>query len=322
MTSPAPRPGAGARRRRRRRRCSSELRGERRAIAIRVGGEERWIDAADAGLYRDALGAAPPGGLPAAFLEDVPDALTRLVTRYAATHGPFTADERARPVRRSTPRRRCASSSATASSSEASSAPAAPSASGATPRCCGGCAAPRWRCCARRSSPPTSARWRASCPAGRASTATRPRAPGSTGCARCWCRCRGWRCRPRSWERDVLPRRIGAYSPAWMDQLCASGELVWIGAGALGRNSGRVALYFREDLALLGTAAVRGAEIRRDRPSSTTRSARGWRPGPASSPICWSTSSSRPRRSRRRCGISSGRARPPTTRSRRCARPG
>ena len=42
---------------------------------VRLNGEERWIDAADAGLYRDALGAAPPGGLPAAFLEDVPDAL-------------------------------------------------------------------------------------------------------------------------------------------------------------------------------------------------------------------------------------------------------
>jgi ATP-dependent Lhr-like helicase len=54
------------------------------------------------------------------------------------------------------------------------------------------------------------------------------------------------------WERDVLPRRIGAYSPAWIDQLCASGEIVWVGAGALGRNSGRVALYFREDLAVLG----------------------------------------------------------------------
>ncbi len=61
------------------------------------------------------------------------------------------------------------------------------------------------------------------------------------------------------WERDVLPRRAGAYSPAWMDQLCASGELVWIGAGALGRNSGRVALYFREDLPLLGPPPQRGA---------------------------------------------------------------
>ena len=59
------------------------------------------------------------------------------------------------------------------------------------------------------------------------------------------------------WERDVLPRRIGAYSPAWMDQLCASGELVWIGAGALGRNSGRVVLYFREDLPVLGPPSQR-----------------------------------------------------------------
>jgi len=54
------------------------------------------------------------------------------------------------------------------------------------------------------------------------------------------------------WEREVLPRRTGAYSPSWMDQLCASGQLVWIGAGALGRHSGRVALYFREDASVLG----------------------------------------------------------------------
>jgi ATP-dependent Lhr-like helicase len=43
-----------------------------------------------------------------------------------------------------------------------------------------------------------------------------------------------------------------------MDQLCASGELVWIGAGALGRHSGRVALYFRDDVALIGPPPVRG----------------------------------------------------------------
>ena len=54
------------------------------------------------------------------------------------------------------------------------------------------------------------------------------------------------------WERDVLPRRIGAYSPTWLDQLCARGEVVWVGAGALGRNSGRVALYFRDDAEAIG----------------------------------------------------------------------
>ena len=120
----------------------------------------------------------------------------------------------------------------------ASCARAAASASGATPRCCAGCAARRWPCCARRSRPPTSARsprflpsWQGvdRHPAGR--RRGRPPARGRS------CRCRAWRCPAEVWERDVLPRRIGAYSPTWLDQLCASGEVVWVGAGALGRNS-------------------------------------------------------------------------------------
>src|SRR5207247_979830 len=49
-----------------------------------------------------------------------------------------------------------------------------------------------------------------------------------------------------------LPRRLGAYSPSWLDELCTSGEVVWIGAGALGRSDGRVAVYFREDVRLAG----------------------------------------------------------------------
>ena len=44
------------------------------------------------------------------------------------------------------------------------------------------------------------------------------------------------------WERDVLPRRVPGYQPAQLDQLTASGEVVWIGAGLE-----RVAIYFRED---------------------------------------------------------------------------
>ena len=70
-----------------------ELERERRAIRLRVGGEERYVAADEAGLYRDALGAVPPGGLPEAFLEDVPDALRVLVARFARTHGPFTTEE-------------------------------------------------------------------------------------------------------------------------------------------------------------------------------------------------------------------------------------
>ena len=56
----------------------------------------------------------------------------------------------------------------------------------------------------------------------------------------------------------MLPRRAGAYSPAWLDQLCASGELVWVGAGALGKRSGKVALLFREDARFVGPPPVKG----------------------------------------------------------------
>ena len=63
---------------------------------------------------------------------------------------------------------------------------------------------------------------------------------------------------PDTWERDVLPRRLGGWSPSWIDQLCSGGEVVWIGAGALGRSSGKVALYFRDDVRWLGPPTNRG----------------------------------------------------------------
>ncbi len=78
----------------------TELERQRRAVRMRIGGEERWIASEDAGLYRDALGAVPPGGLPDAFLEQVEEPLARLARRYARTHGPFTTREHGRSLRR------------------------------------------------------------------------------------------------------------------------------------------------------------------------------------------------------------------------------
>ena len=63
---------------------------ERRAIEVRVAGDERFAAAEEAGRFRDALGMAPPRGLPDAFLDEAPHALRELVARYARTHGPFT----------------------------------------------------------------------------------------------------------------------------------------------------------------------------------------------------------------------------------------
>jgi ATP-dependent Lhr-like helicase len=38
-----------------------------------------------------------------------------------------------------------------------------------------------------------------------------------------------------------------------------SGEVVWVGAGALGRNSGKVALYFRDDAEAIGPRRTRAS---------------------------------------------------------------
>ena len=66
-----------------------DLEGARRLIRVRVAGEERWAAIEDAGRLRDALGCSLPVGVPQAFLEPVPDPLGDLVARFARTHGPF-----------------------------------------------------------------------------------------------------------------------------------------------------------------------------------------------------------------------------------------
>jgi ATP-dependent helicase Lhr and Lhr-like helicase len=73
------------------------LESARRAVRVRVAGRDAWIAAEDAGLYRDALGVAPPGGVASVFLEPVERPVESLFRRYARTHGPFaTADVAAR----------------------------------------------------------------------------------------------------------------------------------------------------------------------------------------------------------------------------------
>ena len=229
----------------------AELRDERRAVIVRLAGEERWIDAADAGLYRDALGAAPPGGLPAAFLEDVPDALLRLARRYAATHGPFTAaDLRARYGVDFGPALTALEHGGALVRGELRP-------GGSEREWCDPEVLRRIRRASlavlRKEVEPVDQRALARfLPAWQNVDRHPPTGAGIDRLREALVPLQALALPADVWERDILPRRVGAYSPTWMDQLCASGELVWIGAGAIGRHSGRVALYFREDLPLLG----------------------------------------------------------------------
>src|SRR5438270_10646478 len=231
-----------------------ELRRERRAIVLRIGGEPRNVAADEAGLYRDALGAVPPGGLPEAFLADVPDALSQLFARYARTHGPFTTAElHARygvdpsAVLRELER-----------AGELVRGELRPG--GSEREWCDVEVLRRLRRASlaalrKEIEPADQRRLAAFLPSWQGVDRHTPAGAGVDRLREVLVPLQGLALPVEIWEREVLPRRTGAYSPTWLDSLCAGGELVWVGAGPLGR-SGRVALYFREDAAAIGPPAA------------------------------------------------------------------
>ena len=232
-------------------RMLGDLVGDRRAAEMRIGGEQRFIAAEDAGLYRDAFGAMPPGGLPEAFLEETPDPFVRLVRRYARTHGPFTTGELAErykvdpaPVLRELER-----------AGHLIRGELRPG--GSEREWCDPDVLRRLRRASlatlRKEVEPAEQRALARfLPAWQGVDAAPPGGAGVDRLREVLVPLQGLALAPDVWERDVLPRRVGAHSPAWLDQLCAAGELVWVGAGALGRTSGKVAFYFREDARWIG----------------------------------------------------------------------
>ena len=215
------------------------LEAERRAIRIRIGGEERLIGVEDAGRYRDALGVMPPSGLPEAFLEGGRDSLQQLVQRYARGRGPFTTAQASawfgvdvEPLLRALEQqeklvrgelrpggterewcdpevlRRLRRASLAALRREVEP----------TEQAALGRFLPHWHGVDRRAS---------------LREALIP--------------LQGLALPVPLWESEVLPRRVPGYRPEQLDQLCASGELVWAGAGL-----DRVAVFFREDAPVLG----------------------------------------------------------------------
>ncbi|MGE3685794.1 MAG: helicase-related protein, partial [Acidimicrobiia bacterium] len=230
---------------------------ERRAIAVRIGGEERYVAAEDAARYRDALGCALPVGLPAAFTDPVPRPLEELVGRYARTHGPFVGDA---PARRfdAPPERTLGALQALESSERLVRGEFRPE--GVEREWCDNDVLRQLRrrslAALRREVEPVEqdalARflpaWHGIPPQRRGLEALVETITALQGAAIVG----------SALESEVLSARVLGYRSADLDELCTSGDLVWLGAGALGASDGRVRLYFRDQLALLAGAVDAG----------------------------------------------------------------
>ena len=230
-----------------------KLERERRAVPVRIAGEERWIAAEDAGLYRDALGVPPPGGLPESFLEPVDDAMV-------GARAPLRAHPRAVPDRRSSPaatastrRRRCASSSAAGELVRGELLP------GGTER--EWCDADVLRRVRRASVAAPAPGGRGGRPgrarplparAGRTSTSTGPPAPGPDRLREALVPLQGVALTPEVWERDVLPAPARRLQPGLARPADHRRRARLDRRRRARRAPGRVALYFREDVRLAG----------------------------------------------------------------------
>jgi ATP-dependent Lhr-like helicase len=234
-----------------------KLAGERRIAKVRIAGEERWIASEDAGLYRDSLGVPPPPGLPDTFLAEHPDAMRALVRRYARTHGPF-------PTGQLMQRYGIDPGPALRELENEGALVRGELLPGGTERewCDSDVLRRVRRASLARLRKEVEAADRTELarflPSWQNVDAFRPAGAGPDRLREALVPLQGVALTPKVWENDVLPRRLGAYSQSWLDQLCTSGELIWIGAGALGRSDGRVALYFREDVRLAGPPPANG----------------------------------------------------------------
>jgi ATP-dependent Lhr-like helicase len=223
-----------------------------RAVEVRIARQSRWIAVEDLARYRDALGVAPPPGVAKVYLAPTPNALESLVARWARTHGPFAADGAA-PARRFgllpaqvTPLLRALIADGKLLEGEFR-----PGASGS--ELCD----PDVLRLIRRD---TLARLRNEVAPVEASVLARflPRWHGIGGSRGGMVRLReaidqleGLALPFSELERVILPARVPDFQPRMLDELGASGELVWVGDGALGSDDGRVALYRREHVAAL-----------------------------------------------------------------------
>jgi ATP-dependent Lhr-like helicase len=219
----------------------------RRAIRVRIAGEERWAAIEDAGRLRDALGVPLPVGVPEAFTEPVGDPLGDLIARYARTHAPFTAQEAAGHFGLGTAVVRAALERLVAMQRVVRG--------GFRPETSGEqwCDARVLRRLRRRTVAALREQAEPVAPTALARTlpawhgvvgrgSAQPRLRGVDGVLRAVEQLAGYPVPASALERLILPARVPDYQPAMLDELTSGGEVSWTGAGALAVDDGWIAL--------------------------------------------------------------------------------
>ena len=231
----------------------TELESARRAIRVRVAGVEQWAAIEDAARLRDALGVPPPVGVPHAFLEPVPDPLGDLVARHARTRGPFAAATASSrfglgvAVVTDALRRLAASGRVVAGEFR-------PGGRGEE-----WCDAGVLRLLRRRSlarlrrevEPVAPEVLAAFAPAWHGIPASGRGPRGMDALVGAIEQLQGAAVPASALETLVLPARVPGYQPAMLDELTASGEVIWAGQGSLPGGDGWVSLYFADTAPLL-----------------------------------------------------------------------
>lgn len=237
------------------------LLGARRALTVSFAGRSWWVAIEDIGRLRDGVGAPVPLGVPAAFTGAVADPLGELLGRYARTRTPFTtADAAARfglglRVTADVLGRLAADGRLVRGDFVATTDVASGSEQW--------CDAEVLRVLRRRSlaalraqvEPVSTAAYGRFLPAWHRVPAQNS---GLDGLMSVIDQLAGVRMPASAIEPLVLGPRVRDYSPAMLDELLATGEVTWSGAGSISANDGWVALHVSDSapLTLAGPAEV------------------------------------------------------------------
>jgi len=235
-----------------------ELARANRILRATIAGDERWAVIEDASRLRDALGVPLPIGVPTAFLDPVADPVGDLVSRYVRTHGPFAAaDAAARlglgvavvtdALRRLAADRRAAEGEFRpgATGSEwvdaevlrrlrARSLAALRSEVEPVPQRALGRFLPDWQHVGSLEP----------------GASPRPGLRGIDGVVAAIDQLGGLALPASAWESLLLPSRVRDFSPAMLDELTTTGEVLWSGRGELPGGDGWLALHLAESAPL------------------------------------------------------------------------